>query len=393
MTTVDIVDDTARFEQLRLEWNELLQSSDADCLFLTWEWLHTWWKHLAHDRRLFIVVVRSNDTLVGVAPLVMTVPRGVGILAPRSIEFLGSGVVGSDYLDIIVRRGAEREAFDAVATCLAREHAVLRLAQCRTRGSAAEALADVLRSNGWGESRRTTEACPFIRLAGHSWDSYLASLGSDHRYNFQRRLRNATKNLNVRFEQARSADQRRDALARLMTLHEMRWNARGGSEAFDTPALRRFHEEFSQLALECNWLRLFVLWLNEEPAAALYGFQYRHVFSFYQSGFDPRHQKHSAGLVAMGLAIKSAIEDGAQEYDLLHGREAYKFHWTKDVRELDRLELYPPDVRGLALKQVDSIGRAARRGARRILPKTVADRIADARRLGMSRMLYGPRVH
>jgi len=393
MTTVDIVDDTARFEQLRLEWNELLESSDADCLFLTWEWLHTWWKHLAHHRRLFIVVVRSNATLVAVAPLALTVPRGVGVLAPPSLEFLGTGVVGSDYLDVIVRRGAEREAFEVLATYLARERAVLRLAQCRARGSAVEALADVLRYNGWCESRRTTEACPFIRLVGHSWDSYLASLGSEHRYNFQRRLRNATKNLNVRFEQARSADQRRDALARLMTLHEMRWNARGGSEAFDTPALRRFHEEFSQLALESRWLRLFVLWLNEEPAAALYGFHYNHVFYFYQSGFDPRHQKHSTGLVAMGLAIKSAIEEGAQEYDLLHGREAYKFHWARDVRELDRLELYPPDVRALAMKRVDAMGRAARNGARRILPKTVADRIARVRRLGVGQMLYGSRAH
>jgi hypothetical protein len=95
----------------------------------------------------------------------------------------------------------------------------------------------------------------------------------------------------------------------------------------------------------------------------------------------------------MGLAIKSAIEDGAGEYDLLHGREAYKFHWTKEVRELDRLEIYPPDVLALAMKQVDAMGRAARSGARRILPKTVVDRIAGVRRHGVRKGLYGPWVH
>jgi hypothetical protein len=177
VTTIEIVDDTKRFELLHDEWNEVLQSSDADCLFLTWEWLYTWWKHLARDRRLFIVVVRSDDKMIGIAPLARTVSRGAGVLALRSLEFLGTGVVGSDYLDIIVRGGAKREALDALATCLARERAVLRLAQCRKRASAAEALADMLRSSGWGDCRRTTEACPFIRLAGHSWDSYLASLG------------------------------------------------------------------------------------------------------------------------------------------------------------------------------------------------------------------------
>ena len=393
MTTIEIIDDTERFEQLHGEWNELLESSVADCLFLTWEWLFTWWKHLANDRRLFVVVVRSDGKMIAIAPLTLTVPRGASFLALRSLEFLGTGVVGSDYLDVIVRGGAKRETLDALATCLARERAVLRLAQCRKHASAAAALAEVLRSSGWGDCRRTTDACPFIRLAGHSWDSYLASLGSDHRYNFQRRFRNATKTFNVRFEQARSTDECREMLARLITLHEMRWDSRGGSDAFHAPALRQFHEEFSQLALARNWLRLFVLWLDGEPAAALYGFRYRHVFYFYQSGFDPRYQKHSAGLVAMGLAIKSAIEDGAGEYDLLHGREAYKFHWTKDVRELDRLEIYPPDMLALAMKQVEAMGRAARSGARRILPKTVVDRIAEVRRHGVRKGPYGPWVH
>jgi CelD/BcsL family acetyltransferase involved in cellulose biosynthesis len=393
MATTEIVDDTSRFEQLRGEWNELLQSSGADCLFLTWEWLYTWWKHLADDRRLFIVVVRSDATLIAIAPLTRTVPRGAGLLALPSLEFLGTGAVGSDYLDLIVRAGAERETLEALATCLGGERAVLRLAQCRTRASAAEGLATVLGSSGWGECRQTTEACPFIRLAGHTWDSYLASLGSDHRYNVQRRLRNVTKTFDVRFEQAHSADACREALARLMTLHEMRWSARGGSDAFHTPALRRFHEELSQVALERDWLRLFVLWLDGEPAAALYGFRYRHVFYFYQSGLDPRYQKHSVGLVAMGLAIKTAIEEGAREYDLLHGQEAYKFHWTKDVRELDRLELYPPDVLAQAMKQVETIGRAAKSGARRVLPKTVVDRIAEIRRRGVRDVLYGPRAH
>jgi CelD/BcsL family acetyltransferase involved in cellulose biosynthesis len=390
MTTIDIVDDAKRFEHLRDEWNELLQSSDADCLFLTWEWLYTWWKHLADDRRLYIIAVRSNGKMMAIAPLMLTVPRGVGFLAPPSLEFLGTGGVGSDYLDIIVREGTEPATLDALANCLAQERAVLRLGQCRKRASAAGTLADVLRSSGWGECRRTTDVCPFIRLAGHSWESYLASLGSDHRYNFQRRFRNATRTLNVRFEQAGTADACREALARLFTLHEMRWNTRGGSDAFHTPALRQFHEEFSQVALTRNWLRLFVLWLDGQPAAALYGFRYRHVFSFYQSGLDPRYQKHSAGLVAMGLAIRSAIDEGAQEYDLLHGREAYKFHWAKDVRELDRLELYPPHVLAIAAKRVDAIGRAARSGARRILPKTVVDRIVAMRRHGARRLLYGP---
>src|SRR6185437_5964034 len=98
--------------------------------------------------------------------------------------------------------------------------------------------------------------------------------------------------------------------------------------AFDTPVLVAFHHEVTRLALERGWLRLYVLRLNGRPAAGLYGFLYRSTFYFYQSGFDAAYHKQSVGLIAMGLGIKNAIEEGAKEYDLLHGSEDYKSHWS-----------------------------------------------------------------
>jgi len=42
-------------------------------------------------------------------------------------------------------------------------------------------------------------------------------------------------------------------------------------------------------------------------------------FYFYQSGFDPTYERSSVGLITMGLSIQAALEEGACEYDLLHG--------------------------------------------------------------------------
>src|SRR5207245_8162107 len=113
-----------------------------------------------------------------------------------------------------------------------------------------------------------------------------------------------------------------------------------------------------------------------KPAAVLYVFRYNRVFYYFQAGFDPTYGKYSVGLVTMGLAIKSAIEEGVEEYDLLHGDEPYKFHWARAARELGRLELYPPGARGLLYKGTLEVSRATRRVARRVLPKTLADWIA-----------------
>jgi CelD/BcsL family acetyltransferase involved in cellulose biosynthesis len=392
MITLEIIEETSRFAELRDEWNELLRSSAADSVFLTWEWLFAWWIHVAQRCSLFIVAVREDGVLIAIAPLTRSLPGRRGTLALPSLRFLGTGVVGSDYLDLIIRPGRERAAMTALAVPLAAERAAIRLANLRVDAPGASALVDALKPEGWAESRRTMEACPFIPLTGHTWASYLSSLGADHRYNFQRRLRNATRAFSVRFELARSEAERRDALERLIALHERRWDSRGGgSEAFETPALRRFHGAISQLALDRGWLRLFVLRFDDQPAAGLYGFQYGGVFSFYQSGFDPRFQKQSVGLLTMGLAIQSAIEEGASEFDLLHGQEAYKFHWAKDVRVLDRLELYPPRPLAMAVRRLEAVARATRRGARRILPGAVIERLETARRSARAQQQWSAR--
>jgi CelD/BcsL family acetyltransferase involved in cellulose biosynthesis len=386
---VELIDDRDAFEQLRPEWTDLLESSPADCLFLTWEWLFTWWTHQAGARRLFVVTVRSAGKLIAVAPFAQSARRVASVLPFPSLEFLGTGTVGSDYLDIIVRRGCEKEALDALGAYLVDRGMALDLAQIDARASASSQLAAALTSRGWSMVRRPTGVSPFIRLAGHTWESYLGTLGSEHRYNFQRRLRHANKSFAFRFEPARTPQQCREALDQLIALHTLRWQGHGGSDAFDSAEIVQFHHAMTGLAFDCRWLRLFVMSFDGVPVAALYGFLYHQVFYFYQSGYDPRYRKHSVGLLTMGLAIKNAIEEGALQYDMLHGDESYKFHWAKEVRELQHLELYAPDARATVTRRVREVSRALRTTARQVLPKTMGDRISAARRLGLWKGLYG----
>jgi CelD/BcsL family acetyltransferase involved in cellulose biosynthesis len=164
----------------------------------------------------------------------------------------------------------------------------------------------------------------------------------------------------VRFEQARTEAQCREGIDRLVDLHNLRWQGRGGSDAFHTAELVRFHRTFAPLALKRGWLRLFTLWVDERPAACLYGFVYQSKFYFYQSGFHPDFEKNSVGLVLMGMAIERAIEEGAEEFDFLHGDEPYKRHWAHETRVLSRLELYPPTSLGWVSRSSRELVREAR---------------------------------
>ncbi len=375
---VDTIDDPARFAALRDPWNELLESSSSNTVFLTWEWLSTWCAHLSAGTKLHVITVRRGSQILAIAPFVS---RGTSLLGALRLSFIGTGRVGSDYLDILVRHGAAAEAIAKLSAHLVQTDAQLDLAQVRVTASAARLLARDLRLSGGLVGATRTHRCPYIDLKGLTFDSYLASLGSEHRYNFQRKLRKLETAHAMRFEPVDSEARRRELLPVLFELHRLRWSERGGSDGLSGEGIRGFHEEWSRLALSRGWLRFFILWLKDTPAAAFYGFRYGRVFSFYQSGFDPRFSKLSVGLVTMGLAIRSALDEGAAEFDLLHGEESYKLHWAKRSRRLFRLSVFP----GGGLGHLARAGASARESARRLmrrLPARLVSRLTAQRRGG-----------
>lgn len=350
-TRVETIATESGFVSLRKEWGNLLQESDADCLFLTWEWLYTWWKHLADDRQLHLLTIRRGHELLAIAPLAVRPPRPERLLPCKALEFLGTGAVGSDYLDLIVRRGEEETSLQAITDHLAEHLSVLELKQVKVGSRLASCLALWLQQDGWAASQSITDVCPYIEIAGHSWESYLAGVGASHRQNVRRRLRRISASFHVDFQQVRTEAQRRECLKSFAELHRRRWAERQGSEALGGEGIMDFHDEFSAIALQRGWLRLFILRLDGKPAASIYAFRYGKVFYFYQSGFDPAYASHSVGLVTMGLTIQRAIDEGAEEYDMLHGDEEYKFLWARNGRDLVRLECYPPNAEGALYHQ------------------------------------------
>ena len=334
-----VLDSAWAFSALRPEWSSLVRASASASPFLTWEWLHTWWTHLSGSSQLRMLAVRSGTELIAVAPFRMT----AGTAYLPCLDMLATGDAGSDYLDVIVRRGREADALTAIEQFVRSQRTTLRLTHLGP-SAVADLLADRLHAGGWARTTTAGGVCPYIPLAGHTWDSYLATLGSSHRANVRRRIRALEQTFDVRFERVTTEAQRREALSRLFEYHEHRFDE--GGTAFSTEQLRAFHDDLTRRALDRGWLRMFVLRVDGAAVAVMYGFLYDGTFSFYQHGFDERFQQHSIGLVLMALSIRAAIDEGAGEFDMLWGTEPYKFLWARHTRELHNLLLFPPAFGG-----------------------------------------------
>jgi CelD/BcsL family acetyltransferase involved in cellulose biosynthesis len=361
--SVECVEDAWGFTSLRARWNELLHASDSDTPFLTWEWLHTWWAHLRGSSALRLIVVRSGDEVIAIAPLRL-VSGPLPFLS--RLEFLGTGDAGSDYLDLIVRRGRESEGLQAIAGYITSRGLAVRFNHLRPSSLAAQ-LAAQLAGDGWASATADDGTCPVIPLAGHTFDSYLGTLGSSHRANVRRRIKALGQQFEMGFDLITADTERRELLSAMAAFHDRRYDDRGGSSAFSLPAVRAFQEEVTRRGLDRGWLRMYALRLNGETAAVMYGINYGGRFYFYQHGFDDRYQVHSVGLVLMGLSVRAALDEGAREFDMLWGVEPYKFLWARDARILQRIELFPMHLGGTIHRHAIGARRRVGTLARRVL--------------------------
>src|SRR6267378_5355409 len=127
--------------------------------------------------------------LVAIAPMAVRPPGLSSVLPFPALEFMGTGSIGSDYLDVIIRRGHESSAMKTIAECVSGMNRAIELEQIKIGGCAALEVGRLLGRCGWSVSEVETNVSRYIDLTGRSWTDYLGSLGSAHRYNFKRRLR------------------------------------------------------------------------------------------------------------------------------------------------------------------------------------------------------------
>lgn len=348
------------FAQMHRAWTTLVRASLAPSPFLTWEWMYAWWTNLAEGDTLALLTVRNDEDVIGLAPLRVTRPRTWPWLA--RLEFLGSGLAGSDYLDIVARRDRTHEVADALADALHTWGLPLHLRHLPALSMTSE-VARRLVARGWSWRGGPDGVCPHVALTG-TWDCWLSTRGAAHRANVRRRLR-ALARRDARMTRVTTEPERRAALDALARFHAQRFGP-GGSTALGTPALLAFHDAATRRMMTEGTLWLHTLTLDGRLAAVMYGFEMDGRVYFYQHGFDAEHQRDSLGLVLMALSIRAAIEGGAHDFDMLYGVESYKRLWASDQRRLSRLDLFPPRLRGAIQHAATGAAAAVRRSAGRL---------------------------
>lgn len=321
----ELITTREELERIADSWNELVSDSEADSIFLTWEWVSTWLEAVYPEAPLLVILVRDADwRLVGIAPFYICSMRALNVMSLNCLRVLGECQTGSEYGDLIVRHGWEESVVEAIASALADAHDCW---DCIYLPSVADWTGGRDRWKRLFGKLHAYEMwepveCSAITLPD-THEEYLNSLSGSARRGtarFGRRLQSLGR---VEFHLCKGQEELPGRLRNLYDLHRCRWQELGQEGSFARrPKLVAFNNRFSPLALSRGWLRLYTLDVAGRPAASVFSCLYNGTAYGLQCGFDPAVD--GAGRVLWGEVIRETIAEGACEYDFLGGAYKYK---------------------------------------------------------------------
>lgn len=304
-------------ELLRDEWEQL--GTLTGNVFATWQWNRIWWEHFGSGRRLLLTALRDGrGTLRAVLPLYLWAEHPL-----RVARFLGH--TAGDRLGPICAPGDEAVVERTMRGLLPTAEWDLLLGEQLPAGSA------------WGKRLAgrslSREGSPVVELQG-SWADIKRTWSSRLRKELRQDERRLRNNHDVLIRTLSRASDLPDDVNTLFRLHLQRWQ-----RVTRFAQRRAFHEDFAACALQNGWLRLRILEIDGQPAAARYGFRFGTIESGYQSGRDPAWAPASVGTLLLADTISAAHRDGMREYGLGRGGERYKYRFANADTGLETVVL------------------------------------------------------
>ncbi len=286
-------------------------------------------------------MAREHDGAEAVTLAVGDPPRGIAALArdaDGTLRFAGGEF--TDEQDVVAPSGEERSVATAVALWIASEAPRrVRLEFVPEDAPTLEAMATVLNARGYRVVRTRLITSPRLGLPG-DFETYVQRLGKKERHELRRKIRRLENTAKATFGWASSNDAERGAtLDRFFALHRL---SRGTKADFMAPDMERFFRDIADALAPLGRLRLGVLRVHDEDAAVLFAFAYRGTLALYNAAYDPALASLSTGIVSHAWAIREAIAERFDTYDLLRGDEPYKYDLGGKDRWLGRLEAALP---------------------------------------------------
>ena len=326
-------------------WEALTARAATDPLFLSWEWLSSWWSAFGDTLGAApeVVAFYRRSELIGLVPLYRQHVLRNGFLPAQSLQVMGLAwrdpePLISEYLDVI---GAQQDLTQLREACVQHLLADPHWSEFVIGFSAAGAQWREAFERSPGSERHYVReldrSIAYQADLGCGFAAYLQDLEQSTRrslWNLRRRLSALGA---VRCESV-PADDIEGGFADLNRLHQLRWH-----KAAFTGRRLQFHTTLAQRLAARGELALSRLRVGAQVVSVLYDIRKGNRQYNIKMAFDPAFSSRvSLGLIHLGYAMEAAAEGGVTIYDLLAGpgrTNNYKRHLSQSRRALSCVQM------------------------------------------------------
>ena len=300
------------FRALRVSWTELLLNSSANPLFMSWEWVFSWWSNWGGELNLtlHLIVIFEGKTLVGIAPLYTESIMTYIPLLGNSAQFIGNhwektatvrseyispiideeeGAAITKYLVEIIKNNQSIVTIDIPDSCISIENHQINLMK---RLKDTQMFTRVLKSKNYG----------YKLFTGAPLAEYTKRLGRSTRASYFNKLDKA-KSIGLVYK--KNELPHADFIKVLNAFHELRW----GKKVFEKNAFK-FQLTLSELlesSAHLHFLNSVIMHDNEVVSCSYNLIANNDVYNI-QSGFrEDFGQAISLGKVNFGFLIKDCF--------------------------------------------------------------------------------------
>lgn len=326
------VTEVSDFESIRSDWERILSANKfGDNIFLTVDWLSTWWKHFGGQRKLLLLMVEEDKEVLGIAPMMLSKYKLPVFGSIKKVEFLGTR--HSDYNNFICCK-KEAECVKSVMQYLkdTEDWDWVELKEIPESTSYSPLLfsESTLRLD---VKERVCNLCPYVSIP-KKYEILKKGFSKNLRQNlnrYQKKIRERHTNVDLkRFNEAGFSV--KEAMDIFIKLHEAKWISQGKPGAFADDEFRNFHLDVADVLNRNGWLGIYFLRADGEPVASQYTFEYSRKMYYYLGGFRPDYADLSLGNLIIMFLLNECIDRGYKEYDMMRGNEPYKLKWTNTFR-------------------------------------------------------------
>ncbi len=204
------------------------------------------------------------------------------------------------------------------------------------------------------------EICPYIAFP-ESWEAYLQSVTRKFRYNVRNREKKFRAAGDVELRCISRPDECDDFLDTMLDIDRDSWKEEAGTSMTQRPEQAIYHRRIAPLCARQGLLRCYLLMLNGEAIAYLFGMLDGTVYYNLKSSYREQHRQLSPGVVLKAMIMRELVDQGLRTWDFVGTAEPHKLQWSKDTYTLRQYAVFNRTLRGRLLHGRQRVGRFVRR--------------------------------